>query len=82
MNSDSITNIVLICIMVLTLYMYCRITKTQKYENNIRETYRVMSPETNTVLKKVKQNHKKINIGVSIGGHIGAHSAGIVASAF
>ena len=77
-------HILLVYIMLLSLFLYCRVTK---HINDKKRDYIIYKdlhtyPNIDKIVHKVKNNHKKINIGVSIGGHVGAHSSGIVASAF
>ena len=78
------SHILLIYILLLSLFLYCRITKyindKQRYNTIYGDLHTY--PNVKKILHKVKNNHKKINIGVSIGGHVGAHSSGIVASVF
>lgn len=66
--------LIVILILFISLFLYCR----NKTEYPIIDE----SPDVNKILKKVRHNHIKISQGVSIGGHIGAHSSGIVASTY
>ena len=86
-NNKSGLYVLLIYTMLITLFIYCRISKciddtTTILNNKTCDSAVTEYIDVNKVLKKVRHNHKKINIGVSIGGHIGAHSSGIVASVF